>query len=162
MRNNDFIAFPMQAVDRLFCPMCDEAVGRQLRLQIIDEESNINRDGIRTLCVALHSTLFDNLTEADLDVVEIYANLESLFCNDEITGMYFYLCMLYGLVGEVIPEQLQWLAANEDALHEYCSVCLELHYEYMCEDGLLDENGGSGLIDGRSNIKNIHDYSEHS
>lgn len=150
MRNNDFVAFPMQAAERLLCPVCDEAMCRLQRLQMIDMDGHVNDEGIKALCVTLHSTLYDNLLEADEDVVEIHHNLQTLFYDDQIAGMYFYLCLLYGMIGEVIPEQLQWIATNELALLQYCETAIILQCQYMIDDGVIDESTGTEA-DGDSN-----------
>jgi len=141
MRNHPFTAFPAQAAERLFCPLCQQTELRLRRLQILDPEGQVRAEGVKALTAVHGTALYEQLLEMEEDVGELFENFSALYCAEDVSGLYLYLCLMYGLIEEEVPPPLQWLASHKTALLEYGGAWLDLVLEYMTEDGLLEEDG---------------------
>ena len=139
MVSNEIIPIPASAVEHLFSPVCDETITRLQRLRVLSLKGNVRSSGIKALCIAYGANLYDNLCESGEDAAYYSANLTELFVNGDTSGAYLYLCTMYGVMDEMIPEPIQWTASHKPALSQFIKEFVVLLYEYLLDDNLIGE-----------------------
>jgi hypothetical protein len=72
--------------------------------------------------------------------MDAYEDLARMNCFEEHTGMYLYLCLLYGQIGEAIPEPLQWLSSRMNVWVSFCDTLVDLMTEFLGEDGYFNDD----------------------
>lgn len=138
---SDFIPIRSDALEKIFCPCCDEADMRLQRMKIINEAREMQESGVAAVVQVLGANFYDTLYETLEDpelLIESYSNLMQLYMESEIYGSYLYLCAVYGLMGEVIPEPIQWLATHKPVLCRFVELLLDALSKYLEADGFLD------------------------
>jgi hypothetical protein len=145
MTSNILIGIPVTAVEHLFSPVCDETIIRLQRLRVLSQKGNVRTSGIKALCIAYGANLYDNFCESGEDVVTYSSNLTELFVNGDMAGAYLYLCYMYGVMDELVPEPIQWIASHKAALSQFLKEFVVLQYEYLLDDGLASEDADDEL-----------------
>jgi hypothetical protein len=141
MPNSQFIVIPVQAIEKYFAPLYGETKEHLLRMGIIDAKEKVKHKHIRTICMPFAATLYEALLEAGENITDTYIGFAEMVSNEDKTGLYLYLCVLYAKISKSIPEPIQWISGNRDALLVFCDELAELMRGYMIEDGILDEEG---------------------
>jgi hypothetical protein len=138
---------PFQAIERLYAPYNYEADIRLIRLGVLNADRTFNNEGIQSLCVVMGANLYDNICEYGEDVTAFHSQLVDLYGEEDIVGAYLCLCVQYALMGEEVPEQIQWVAYNNEALEKFIELFVLYQHSYMLEDDLIVEEDADPTID---------------
>jgi hypothetical protein len=137
MTGNEFVEIALSSVNHIFLPYCFETEMRLKRLRVLTKKGRVSPPGIKALCVIFGANLYDNICESGENISVYHDNLVNLYDTGDIAGTYLYLCYIYGVMGEPVPEPIQWISSYRPALTVFLEKLIKMQEKYLQDDGLL-------------------------
>ena len=120
-----------------------EELKKQMQEQgLLTEKGNPSNAQISTLCKQTSSRLLFKLNRRMPKrfggIESIYKTFKMLEQRKEYTAMYFYLTFLYGFIGWRMPQKIEVLSSNVDALKVFFNEFLSRFEAFLSESEPVD------------------------
>ena len=122
-------SFP-PTINRIADPFNNAAPARLIRMGILNNDKEINRENLKVISTLFAGLFFDELYDwyDDCDAIfSIYSMFSELHEREDYHHLYLYLSVCYDQIGKTLPEPVWWIAGQEQIIILF----MEFFFQYF-------------------------------